>query len=170
MLDFTQKLVTLWVGLAQRYELCFVLDVIFKIRLWGLDQIASPRNLIKSEAKPRTGSKCEDLKSGPVRIGGLFIRINHYLKWGELILIQSLIPSKDWINFDPVLGQDQYTSSGIQYYHVSKIKQYGWLIYSWIINEFEIFISTPTGDDWSSPRTGWSFDQVLGLDEVLIKS
>jgi hypothetical protein len=35
-------------------------------------------------------------------------------------------------------GRDQYTSSGIQYYHVSKIKQYGWLIYSWIINEFQI--------------------------------
>ena len=51
------------------------------------------------------------------------------------------IQSKDWINFDPVLGQDQYTSSGIQYYHVSKIKQYGWLIYSWIINEFEIYSS-----------------------------
>jgi hypothetical protein len=46
------------------------------------------------------------------------------LKW--LILIQS----KDWINFDPV--------STIQYYHVSKIRQYGWLIYSWIINEFEM--------------------------------
>ena len=42
-----------------------------------------------------------------------------------------------WINFDPVLGLDQYTSSGIQYYYVSKIKQYGWLIYSWSINEFE---------------------------------
>ena len=31
---------------------------------------SSPRNLIQSEAKPRTGSKCEDLKSSPVRIGG----------------------------------------------------------------------------------------------------
>jgi hypothetical protein len=59
---------------------------------------------------------------------------NHHLKWGELILIQS----KDRINFDPVLGQDQYTSPGIQYYHVSKMKQCGWLIYSCIINEFEI--------------------------------
>jgi hypothetical protein len=29
----------------------------------------SPCNLIKSEAKPRTGSKCEDLKSSPVRMG-----------------------------------------------------------------------------------------------------
>jgi hypothetical protein len=30
---------------------------------------------------------------------------------------------------------DQYTSSGVQFYHVSKIKQHGWLIYSWwIIN------------------------------------
>ena len=28
------------------------------------------RNLIKSEAKPRSGSKCEDLKSIPVRAGG----------------------------------------------------------------------------------------------------
>jgi hypothetical protein len=56
--------------------------------------------------------------------------INYYLKWGELILIQS----KDRINFDPVLLLDQYTSPGMQYYHVSKIKQRGWLIYSWIIN------------------------------------
>jgi hypothetical protein len=29
-------------------------------------------------------------------------------------------------------------SPGIQHYHVSKTKQYGWLIYSWIINAFEI--------------------------------
>jgi hypothetical protein len=70
-------------------------------------------------------SKLEDLKWH-------LIRIYHYLKWGELILIQS----KDWINFD-----DQYTSPGIHYYHVSKIKQYGWLIYSWIINEFEMIFS-----------------------------
>jgi hypothetical protein len=34
------------------------------------------------------------------------------LMWDELILIQS---TKDWINFDPVLGLDQYTSPGIQY-------------------------------------------------------
>jgi hypothetical protein len=52
-----------------------------------------------------------------------------------------LIQSKDWINFDLLLGLDQYTSPGIQYYHLSKIKQYGWLIYyyGWlIINDFEI--------------------------------
>jgi hypothetical protein len=84
--------------------------------------------------KSRTESKCEDLKSSPIRIGGWhLIQINHYLKWGELILIQS----KDGINFDPVLGLDQYTEpAGIQYYHVGKIKQYGWLIlkiYLWII-------------------------------------
>jgi hypothetical protein len=66
-------------------------------------------NLIQSEL--------EDLKWH-------LIRINHYLKWGELILIQS----KDWINVDRVLGLDQYTSPGIQYYHVNKIEQYGWLI------------------------------------------
>jgi hypothetical protein len=29
-------------------------------------------------------------------------------------------------------------SSSIWYYHVSKIKQYGWLIYACIINEIEI--------------------------------
>ena len=62
------------------------------------------------------------------------IRIKHCLKWAELILIKS----KDWINFDSVLELGRYTSPGIQYYHVSKIKQYAWLIYSWIINEFEI--------------------------------
>jgi hypothetical protein len=55
--------------------------------------------------------------------------------WGELLLIQS----KDLINFEPVLGLDQYTSPRIQYYHVSKMKQNGWLIYSWIINAFEIW-------------------------------
>jgi hypothetical protein len=70
-----------------------------------------------SEAKLRTGSKCEDLKSSPVRIGG-FEMTSHANK--------SLL-----INFDAVEGlSDQCTSSGIQYYHVSKIKQYGWLIYS----------------------------------------
>jgi coproporphyrinogen III oxidase-like Fe-S oxidoreductase len=85
----------------------------------GMDQNARTWNLVQSEL--------EDLKWH-------LIRINHYSMWGELILI----PSKDWISFDPVLGLDQYTSSGIQYYHVNKIKQYGWLIYSWNINEFEI--------------------------------
>jgi hypothetical protein len=30
-----------------------------------------------------------------------------------------------WIHFDPVQGLDQYTSPGIQYYRMSKIKQYG---------------------------------------------
>jgi hypothetical protein len=72
-------------------------------------------------------SKLEDLKWH-------LIPINHYLKWAELILIKS----KDWINFDSVLELGRYTSPSIQYYHVSKIKQYAWLIYSWIINEFEI--------------------------------
>jgi hypothetical protein len=87
------------------------------------------------------GSRCEDLKSSPVLIVGFemlhLIWTNQYLlKWGELILIQS----KDWINFDPVLELDQHTWPDIQYYHVSKIKQYGWLTYSLIINEFEIFV------------------------------
>jgi hypothetical protein len=40
-------------------------------------------------------------------------------------------PVQGPINFDPVLGLDQYTSPAIQYYHVSKIKQYGWLIYTY---------------------------------------
>ena len=45
----------------------------------------------KSEAKPRTGSNCEDLKSSPVRIGG-FEMTSHtnkslLKKGGELILI-----------------------------------------------------------------------------------
>jgi hypothetical protein len=34
------------------------------------------------------------------------------------------------MNSDPVLGLDQYTLPGIQYYQMIKIKQYGWLIYS----------------------------------------
>ena len=43
-----------------------------------------------AEGKPRAGSKCEDLKSSPVRIGGFEMAshiVNHYL-----------------INFDPVQG------------------------------------------------------------------
>ena len=92
----------------------------FQVR--GLDQNARTWNLVQSEL--------EGLKLHPMRV-------NHYLKWGELIWIQS----KDWINFDPVLGLDQYTSPGIQYYHESKIKQYGWLIYSWIINDLRYMFS-----------------------------
>ena len=38
-------------------------------------------------------------------------RVMCTLKWGELILIQS----KDWVNFDPVQGLDQYTSRLDQY-------------------------------------------------------
>ena len=49
--------------------------------------------------------------------------VNHYLIHFDPV--QGLM-----INFDPVLGLDQCTSSGIQCYHVSKIKQYGWLINS----------------------------------------
>ena len=33
---------------------------------------------------------------------------------------------------------DPYTLPGIYYYHVSKVKQYGWPIYSLLINEFEV--------------------------------
>jgi hypothetical protein len=76
----------------------------------GLDQNKRTWNLVLSEL--------EDLKWH-------LIRINHYLKWGELILIQS----KVWINFDPVLGLPGsiYFTRYIKYYHVSKIKQRGWL-------------------------------------------
>jgi hypothetical protein len=99
-----------------------------------LDQNARTWNLVQSEL--------EDLK-------WYLIQIHHYLKWGEYILIQS----KDWIHFDPVLGLDQYTSPGIQYDHVSKIKQYGWLIHSWIYIKMSlrywILIS-----NWSSITTG----------------
>jgi hypothetical protein len=80
------------------------------MRSRGLNQNARTWNLVQSGL--------EDLKSH-------LIGINYHLKWAELILIQS----KDWINFDPVLELQQYTSPGIQYYHVTKIKQYGWLIY-----------------------------------------
>jgi hypothetical protein len=37
---------------------------------------------------------------------------------------------------DTILGMDQYTSPGIQHYHVSKIKQYDWLM--GIINELSL--------------------------------
>jgi hypothetical protein len=113
----------------------------FKSAPWGLDQISSPhhedwtrfqvRGLVQNARTWNlVQSELEGLKLHPMRV-------NHYLKWGELILIQS----KDWINFDPVLGLDQYTSPGIQYYHESKIKQYGWLIYSWIINDLRYMFS-----------------------------
>ena len=42
------------------------------------------------------------------------------------------------MNFFPVLGLDPYTLPGIYYYHVSKVKQYRWPIYSLLINEFEV--------------------------------
>ena len=58
------------------------------------------------------------------------------------------------MNSDPVLGLDQYTSPGIQYYQMSKIKQYAWLanLLTWIINEFEIekssYLPNPTVGDY----------------------
>jgi hypothetical protein len=70
------------------------IDVIFQIRLWGLDWISSSRNFIKSEAMSRTGSKCEDLKSNPVRIGG-FEMTTHTNK--------SLLKVR-WINFKHTLN------------------------------------------------------------------
>ena len=45
----------------------------------------------------------------------------------------NLIQSKDWINFDPVLGLDQYTSPCIQFDLVSKILWTIWLANSLII-------------------------------------
>jgi hypothetical protein len=33
--------------------------------------------------------------------------------------------------------QKNFPVCPVQYYHASKIKQYDWLIYSWIINEFD---------------------------------
>ena len=47
----------------------------------------------KSEAKPRTGSKCEDLKSSPVRIGGFE---------NEMTSRTNKSPLKSEVNFDPV--------------------------------------------------------------------
>jgi hypothetical protein len=68
------------------------------------------------------------------------------IEWFEMTshTNQSQLIKVRWINFDPVLELDQYTSPSIQYYHVSKIKQYGWLIYSWIINEFGMHSSQTT--------------------------
>jgi hypothetical protein len=44
----------------------------------GLDSMSAQFDLTRLEAKPRTESKCEDLKSRHL------IRIYHYLKWGEV--------------------------------------------------------------------------------------
>ena len=44
------------------------------------------RSLIQSEAKPRTGPNCEDLKSSPVRTGGFGITS----KTNELLITFSL--------------------------------------------------------------------------------
>ena len=66
-------------------------------------------------------SKCENLKYSLVQIGG-FEMTSHTNK--SLLKVRC-------INFDPVVqglnsfNFDQYTSPGIQYYHVSKIKQCG---------------------------------------------
>jgi hypothetical protein len=49
--------------------------------------------------------------------------INQYLKSGEL----NFMHSKNSINFHPVLELVQFTSPGIRYYGVSKIKQHGWI-------------------------------------------
>ena len=69
-------------------------------------------NLIKPEAKPRTRnlvqSELDDLK--------------HMSRDISYEYSKSLLKGRG-INFDPVL--DQYTSPGIQYYHVCKIKQHG---------------------------------------------
>ena len=46
-----------------------IVNVIFQIRLRGLDQISSPRSLIQSAEKPRIGSNCAGLIFGPVRWG-----------------------------------------------------------------------------------------------------
>jgi hypothetical protein len=92
--------------------------------------------------KWRTGSKCEDLKSSPVSFGG-FEMASH---------TNFLLLKLRWINFDPVqlrteliliqfLGQSQYTSPGIQYYHVSKIKQYDWLIYHALLMSLRLNIN-----------------------------
>jgi hypothetical protein len=87
-------------------------------------------------------SKCNDLKSSPVRIGGFEItshtnKLLLKVRWVNFDPVQGLM-----INFDPVLGLDQYTSPDIQYYYVSKPKQYGCGVncnkmfssYGWLMN------------------------------------
>jgi hypothetical protein len=89
------------------------------------------------EAKPRTGSKCEDSKSNPVRIGG-FEMTSHTNK--------SLLKVR-WINFDSVRGLKSFRSSPrtatiyFTRYPLLSCEQNKaiWLAsLSWIINEFEI--------------------------------
>ena len=69
-------------------------DVIFQVRLWGLDQISSPRSLIQSEAKPRT---CI------------------WRTW-NYISNECVVQSKDWIYFDPVIGHELLKS--LRYTHI----------------------------------------------------
>jgi hypothetical protein len=99
----------------------------------GLDFKSEQFDHVRGEAEDWIGMRGLEIYS-PVRIGE-FEMTSRTNKWLYLINLDPV-----WIYFDPVQGQDQYTSSGIQYYHVSKIRQYGWLIYSWIINKFEMYI------------------------------
>jgi hypothetical protein len=85
----------------------------------GLDFKSAQFDHVRGEEEDWVKMRGLEIWSSPrSRIWNITSRTN--LKWVELIFIQS----KD---------VDQYTSPGIQYYHVSKKKQYGWLIYSWII-------------------------------------
>jgi hypothetical protein len=83
----------------------------------GLSQNARTWNVVQF--------KLEDLED--------LIRINRYLKWSELILIQS-----DWINLDPVLGSIYF----IRYPMLSCEQNKAiWLAnLSWIINKFEVVL------------------------------
>ena len=78
------------------------------------------------EPKPRTGTNSEDLKSGPVQVFGFEMTSRMNIHCTELILIQS----KNCEN----------TSPDIQYHHVIKIKLFVWLISSWIINKYAIYL------------------------------
>jgi hypothetical protein len=52
-----------------------------------LDFKSAQFDQVRGMAKPRTGSKCEDMKSKPVRIGGSEITSHTNKSLNELILI-----------------------------------------------------------------------------------
>jgi hypothetical protein len=54
-----------------------------------LDFKSAQFDQVRGMVKPRTGSKCEDMKSRPVRIGGSEITSHTNKSLNELILIQS---------------------------------------------------------------------------------
>jgi hypothetical protein len=73
---------------------CFWSNISNPTMRTGLDFKYAQFDQVLGGAKPRTGSKCEDLESSPVRIGGFGMK--SYTNKSPLKM--------RWIHFDPVQG------------------------------------------------------------------